>query len=118
MAPQRKRGLARRSAPLRRSALRRKAPRGRAHAARADAGADAGGDAVRAPTELEHAFARLELEPTRDLARVRRAYRALIARFHPDKSAQRGPELRRAAEAQTRAIIRAYELVVESIERA
>ncbi len=109
MGLQRKKRLARGSKTLRRTPLRRKPPRARAQPERA---------VVRPPSELEHAFQVLELEPTEDLGRVRAAYRALVARFHPDKSAQRGPELRRAAEAQTRAIIRAYELVEAFLERS
>src|SRR5689334_10293909 len=68
--------------------------------------------APRARTEIERAFETLELEIGADLVAVRAAYRGLVARCHPDKWASLGAGPRRMAEAHTREIVRAYEIVV------
>lgn len=68
------------------------------------------------PAELAQAYALLELEPGAGRESVRAAYRSLVARFHPDKSAGLRPGLRLAAEQQMREIVCAYEQLVAYLE--
>ena len=104
MALQRKQGGLQRKKGLRRTPLaRRRAPRAPVETRAAPA--------PQVPEPVHAAFTTLELDPGEDLALVHARYRELIARHHPDKVAALGVEKRRAAEARTRALIDAYELV-------
>jgi DnaJ domain len=51
----------------------------------------------------------LELQPTADIADIKKAYHRKIAEYHPDKVADLGPELRAMAEMFSKEINVAYE---------
>lgn len=65
---------------------------------------------------LEHAYALLELLPSANKPEVKRAYRRLISRNHPDKLMAKGlPEaMIKIANDKTQKIMRAYQLICES----
>ena len=68
------------------------------------------------PSAIEAAYVTLGVEPSASDAEVKKAYRRLMSRHHPDKLASRGmPEsMRPMAEARTHEIRKAYETVVEA----
>jgi hypothetical protein len=61
-----------------------------------------------APPEPD-AFAVLGVPPTADEDAVKKAFRALVVQYHPDKVAHLAPEFRALAEEKTRALTAAYE---------
>ena len=63
------------------------------------------------PAHVKRAFEDLEMLPTEDRDTVRAGYRRLIAQYHPDKVAHLGVELRRVAEAQTKRLIAAFNVI-------
>jgi hypothetical protein len=72
----------------------------------------AGAGAARAwPPKVKDAFALLGIEPTEDLPAVKRAYRQLIAQYHPDTVAHLGLDLRRLAEDRTKAFVAALQVI-------
>jgi DnaJ like chaperone protein len=77
-----------------------------------------GGGSRSRPTEdrLADAYTALGVTPESELAEIKRAYRKLISKNHPDKLAARGlPESMRAvAEERSREINSAYDLIKSS----
>jgi DnaJ like chaperone protein len=81
--------------------------------------ASAGGKAAGGPPpkqRLDDAYAALGLQPGASDAEVKRTYRRLMSRNHPDKLAARGlPEsMREIAEERSREINTAYDLIKAS----
>lgn len=68
-----------------------------------------------ATARIDDAYAALGVEPNATDAEVKKAYRRLMSRHHPDKLASRGmPEsMRPVAEERTREIRRAYDAIKE-----
>lgn len=68
------------------------------------------------PNALEHAFALLEVSPNANKQDVRRAYRRLLSRNHPDKLIAQGlpEEMIKLANDKTHNIMKAYELICET----
>jgi DnaJ domain len=60
----------------------------------------------------------LEVIPTASQETIHAAYRSLISRFHPDKVAGLGPELEAAADARTKEINHAYDILGDMARRA
>jgi hypothetical protein len=60
----------------------------------------------------------LEVIPTASQETVHAAYRSLISRFHPDKMAALGPEFVAVADARTKEINHAYEVLGDVARRA
>jgi hypothetical protein len=60
----------------------------------------------------------LEVIPTASQETIHAAYRSLINRFHPDKVAGLGVELEAAADARTKEINRAYDILGDADRRA
>ena len=52
----------------------------------------------------------LEVSPMASLAEIKQAYREKVAKYHPDKVAQMGPELHKVANEMTAKINNAYEI--------
>ena len=71
------------------------------------------GAAGAATARIDDAYATLGVEPEASDAEVKKAYRRLMSRHHPDKLASRGmPEsMRPVAEERTREIRRAYDAI-------
>lgn len=67
-------------------------------------------------TKLEDAYAALGLEPSASDAEIKRTYRRLMNRHHPDKLVGRGlpDSMRELAEEKTREISTAYRLIREA----
>ena len=65
---------------------------------------------------LDHAYAILEVSPTSSKQDVKRAYRRLMSKNHPDKLIAKGlPEsMIKIANEKTQAISKAYEQICES----
>ena len=77
------------------------------------AGASAAGPRSRSPEEqqLHQYYANLELAPGASLDAVRRAYRELMSRYHPDKHLG-DPERHKAATELAQSLTRAYTALV------
>lgn len=60
----------------------------------------------------------LEVIPTASAETIHAAYRSLIARYHPDKVATLGPELQAVANARTKEINFAYDILSDAVSRA
>jgi hypothetical protein len=66
----------------------------------------------RAPAAAEaDPWQMLGVEPGTPLAEARRAFRALVAQYHPDKVAHLAPEFRELAEERTRQLLAAWEQI-------
>lgn len=65
---------------------------------------------------LPHAYALLEIEPTANKQEVKRAYRRLISKNHPDKLIAQGlpQEMIKIANDKTQKIVKAYEIICAS----
>lgn len=65
---------------------------------------------------LAQAYALLEIEPTANKQEVKKAYRRLISRNHPDKLISQGlpPEMIKIANDKTQKIVKAYEIICEN----
>ena len=61
--------------------------------------------------ESINAFKVLEIEETVSDAEVKRAYRAMVKKHHPDRVAHLGPEHKKGAEEKFRKIQEAYEYI-------
>ncbi|MEX0914625.1 MAG: co-chaperone DjlA [Wenzhouxiangellaceae bacterium] len=81
---------------------------------RGGSGARAGDTPERAGVRLEDAYATLGVKPDATDAEVKKAYRRLMSKHHPDKLASHGmPEsMRPVAEERTREIRKAYDVIV------
>ncbi|HAT6977021.1 TPA: co-chaperone DjlA [Legionella pneumophila] len=68
------------------------------------------------PNALAHAYALLEVSPNANKQEVRRAYRRLLSRNHPDKLIAQGlpEEMIKLANDKTHQIMKAYELICET----
>lgn len=66
--------------------------------------------------DLARHYAALELKPGATLAQVEASYRALMAKYHPDKHA-RDPERHRAAVQLVQELGRAYQVLSERLRR-
>jgi hypothetical protein len=60
----------------------------------------------------------LEVIPTASAETIHAAYRSLILRYHPDKVAAMGPELQAVANARTKEINFAYDILSDAVSRA
>lgn len=60
----------------------------------------------------------LEVIPTASAETIHAAYRSLITRYHPDKVAALGPELQAVADARTKEINFAYDILSDALSRA
>src|SRR5262245_31776935 len=60
----------------------------------------------------------LEVIPTASPETIHAAYRSLISRYHPDKVAGLGPELVAVANARTKEINHAYDILGDPVRRA
>lgn len=60
----------------------------------------------------------LEVIPTASPETIHAAYRSLISRYHPDKVAGLGPELQAVANARTKEINHAYDVLCDAARRA
>jgi hypothetical protein len=60
----------------------------------------------------------LEVIPTASAETIHAAYRSLILRYHPDRVAAMGPELQVVANARTKEINFAYDILSDAISRA
>src|SRR5258708_23957352 len=60
----------------------------------------------------------LEVIPTASAETIQAAYRSLISRYHPDKVAGLGPELHAVANARTKEINHAYDILRDPARRA
>jgi curved DNA-binding protein CbpA len=60
----------------------------------------------------------LEVIPTASAETIHAAYRSMIARYHPDKVAALGPELQAVANARTKEINFAYDILSDAESRA
>ncbi len=60
----------------------------------------------------------LEVIPTASAETIQAAYRSLIMRYHPDKVAMLGPDLQAVANARTRDINFAYDILSDAASRA
>ena len=76
--------------------------------------APATGDAYMANTLYDV----LEVIPTASQETIQAAYRSLISRYHPDKVASLGPELQAAANARTKEINFAFDILNDAVSRA
>lgn len=67
-------------------------------------------------TNLDYAYALLEIVPNANKQEVKRAYRRLLSRNHPDKLIAQGlpQEMIKMANEKTQKIVKAYELICES----
>ena len=65
---------------------------------------------------LDHAFALLEIPPNASKQEVKRAYRKLMSRNHPDKLTSQGlpPEMIQLATDKTQKILKAYEMICKT----
>ncbi len=61
--------------------------------------------------DAESAYKILEIEPEADLATVKKAYRRMANRYHPDKVSHLGPEFTTVAEEKFKAINDAYQQI-------
>jgi DnaJ-domain-containing protein 1 len=68
--------------------------------------------------ELRPAFELLCIEPTRDLAEIKRAWREQLVQYHPDRVAGLGRDLRIVAEERTKALNAAYEILEEALNHS
>lgn len=59
----------------------------------------------------ESAYTVLEIEPSATDDEVKKAYRRLAMKYHPDKVSQLGPDVQKAAEAKFKKIQEAYETI-------
>lgn len=81
--------------------------------------ANAGGytrPGVSAKAQREQWFRTLELDPSADYAAVRKSYRRLVAKYHPDRHAS-NPERYKAATEVSRRITEAYDGLRDHFER-
>jgi|SRR6266849_1007724 len=60
----------------------------------------------------------LEVIPTASPETIQAAYRSLISRYHPDKAAGLGPEVQAIANARTKEINHAYDILRDAARRA
>src|SRR5262245_29578771 len=74
----------------------------------------AAGDAYMANTLYDV----LEVIPTASQETIQAAYRSLITRYHPDKVASLGPDLQAVANARTKEINFAYDILNDAVSRA
>ncbi|MFT4058905.1 MAG: co-chaperone DjlA [Legionella sp.] len=67
-------------------------------------------------TNLDHAYALIEVSPNANQQEVKRAYRRLLSRNHPDKLIAQGlpQEMIKIANEKTQKIVKAYESICES----
>lgn len=82
--------------------------------------AQQGGGRVPPPSareQREQWFRTLELEPGADYAEVRKSYRRLVAKYHPDRHAD-DPERYKAATEVSRKITEAYDGLRDHFERS
>lgn len=63
---------------------------------------------------VENAYKVLEIEPSATDAEVKKAYRKLALKHHPDTVASLGPDVQKAAEEKFKMITEAYELIKKS----
>src|SRR5215831_21081008 len=83
---------------------------------------DAARDRLSTPREQSHMpntlYDTLEVIPTASPETIQAAYRSLITRYHPDKVAGLGPELQAAANARTKEINFAFDILNDAVSRA
>lgn len=77
---------------------------------------DAHSQAARRPDAVADAYGVLGVEPSAGDAEVKKAYRRLMSRHHPDKLAAKGlpEEMMRVAQEKAQEITRAYDIVKEA----
>lgn len=83
---------------------------------RTAAGGPSAAGAPPSPRRLDDAYVALGLDPSASVAEIKRTYRRLMSRNHPDKLAARGlPEsMRKVAEERSREINTAYDLIKQA----
>lgn len=60
---------------------------------------------------LDAAYAVLEIDPSASVQDIKKAYRAMAVKYHPDKVAYLGEEMRKAANEKFQKLNEAYELI-------
>ena len=64
--------------------------------------------------DLDQAYRVLEIEPTASDEELKKAYRRMAMKYHPDKVATLGEDVRKGAEEKFKALSKAYELIKKS----
>jgi DnaJ-class molecular chaperone len=65
------------------------------------------------PTEVVRAYSTLGVEPTASEAEIKKAYRTLLATWHPDRWQNAGTAERERAEVRTKDVMDAYRVIKE-----
>ena len=60
---------------------------------------------------IDAAYAVLEIDPNASVAKIKKAYRAMAVKYHPDKVAYLGEEMKQAANEKIQKLNQAYELI-------
>ena len=66
------------------------------------------------PSALDKAYRVLEVDPGADVAAIKKAYRALAVKHHPDKVAYLGEDVKKAANEKFQRLNEAYEIIKKS----
>lgn len=80
--------------------------------------APAGGSSIAADAlRVQKAYAALEVPPGSDFETVRRAYRTLMRKYHPDRHTSSSPEKQKAANEVAQRLTESYKLLEKTLRR-